>query len=44
MSVVELHAKEVELNAPNATLYYRINAEVLQTIVRNHFTNTTADR
>lgn len=55
MSVVELHAKEVEQNASNAVMHYLkgeghlslyINsfAEALQTIERAHFTTLIADK
>lgn len=55
MSVVELHAKEVEQNAPNAVMHYRQNEghlslyinsfyEVLQIISQNHFMQAMADK
>lgn len=55
MSVAELHATEIEQNAPNAVMHYLKNeghlslyincfAEALQTIQRAHFTTLIADK
>lgn len=55
MAVVELHAKEVEQNAPNAVMHYREGeghlslyiksfAEALQVISQNHYMQAMANK